>query len=262
MKFFVTSDIHSFLEPLKQALDEAGFDRNNPEHWLVCCGDVFDRGPDSDLLLQFLMSLERKILVKGNHDLLLEDCCKREFPYSHDFSNGTKKTIDDIGGAGEGYAFDMCCQRTWDKTAAYRASLVNYFETEHYVFCHAWPAVNVAYDESVVSKPWYRIGKTYYYKDDWRTATDFEWEEAMWCNPFEMTELGLNKTNKWLVVGHWHCSTGWAKKEGLSEFGEDAKWDIFKDDAQKVIFLDKCTAYTGQVNVLVLEDDFLTKETI
>ena len=40
------------------------------------------------------MSLKRKILIKGNHDILLEDCCMRKFPYSYDNSNGTTKTIN------------------------------------------------------------------------------------------------------------------------------------------------------------------------
>ena len=38
-KFFVTSDIHSFMNPLKRALDEKGFDPTNKDHWLVVCGD-------------------------------------------------------------------------------------------------------------------------------------------------------------------------------------------------------------------------------
>ena len=42
-KFFVTSDIHSGYTPLKKALDEKGFDPNNETHWLVVCGDCFDR---------------------------------------------------------------------------------------------------------------------------------------------------------------------------------------------------------------------------
>ena len=73
MRFFVVSDIHSFYEPLIKALDGAGFDASNPDHWLVVCGDCFDRGPDSGLVLQFLMTLERKILIKGNHDSFLKD---------------------------------------------------------------------------------------------------------------------------------------------------------------------------------------------
>ena len=63
MKLFCVSDIHSFLEPLKKSLNDAGFDKNNPEHYLLVCGDCFDRGNESEELLYFLMSLERKILV-------------------------------------------------------------------------------------------------------------------------------------------------------------------------------------------------------
>ena len=96
-KLFVVSDIHSYFEPFKKALDEAGFDPNNENHWLISCGDCFDRGPDSVKLLKYLMSLERKILVKGNHDILLKDLCEREFPYSHDKSNGTIRTVIDFG---------------------------------------------------------------------------------------------------------------------------------------------------------------------
>ena len=122
MKLFCCSDLHSYYTATKRALDDAGFDKNNPEHWLVVCGDCFDRGSESEELLHYLMTLERTILVKGNHDILLEECCMREFPYSYDISNGTKRTISDIGDEGMGYPFDTCCERTWNKTAAYRAS--------------------------------------------------------------------------------------------------------------------------------------------
>lgn len=253
MTFFVTSDLHSFYEPFIRALVESGFDENNPDHWLIVCGDLFDRGPDSGLLLHFIMSLERKILIKGNHDSLLEDCCKREFPYSHDVSNGTVKTINDIGGAGEGYPFDTCCQRTWDKTAAYRQILVNYFETENYIFVHSWiPTINHG-----SSKPWHTLGKCYEYNENWREATASEWEDAMWGNPFFKAQDGMNKTGKTIVFGHWHCSLGHLiDSDGeLSEFGDDACWDIYKNDNWKIIGLDRCTAHTGKVNILVIEDN-------
>ena len=245
MTLFCISDVHSYLEPLKEALAQAGFDENNPDHWLISCGDLFDRGPDSEELLYYIMSLERKILVKGNHDTLLEECCMREFPYSYDRHNGTVRTINSIGDAGEGYPFDTCCQRTWNKTAAYRGMLINYFETEHYIFVHSWLPTNVTYTH----------GKTYLYNEDWRSASDQAWESAMWGNPFEMAEQGLNKTGKVIIFGHWHLSSGWAKAEGISEFGEDAKWDIYRNDEQNIIALDTCTAYTGKVNVLVIKDE-------
>ena len=258
MKLFVVSDIHSYFEPFKKALDEAGFDPNNEEHWLISCGDAFDRGPDSGLLLQFLMSLDRKILVKGNHDLLLEECCMREFPYNYDISNGTVRTINDIGGAGEGYPFDTCCQRTWNRTAAYRASLINYFETENYIFVHSWVPL-----KCLDNKPKHYIkDRQFEYDSEWRSSNTDAWEQAMWGNPFELAAQGLNKTGKTIVFGHWHCSTGWAKDEARSEFDNDAKWDIYSNSDQKIIAVDCCTAYTNKVHVLVLEDNLLNKEGI
>lgn len=254
MKLFVTSDIHSYYEPLKKALDEAGFDPENQEHWLIVCGDCFDRGPDSEEVLHYLMSLERKILVRGNHDLLLEECCTRGFPHWHDVQNGTKRTINSIGDAFKGNSFDQCCHITWDKTAAYRDSLVNYFETKNYIFVHSWIPTLTTYDDSD-SKPWYQIGKRFAYKEDWRNAAESEWEEAMWGNPFNLAEQGLNKTGKILVFGHWHCSTGHRILGNCEDEFEQAIWEpcYFKN----TIGIDRCTAHTGEVNVLVLEDNFI-----
>ena len=266
MKFFVVSDIHSFLGPFKKALEEKGFDPENEQHYIVSCGDLFDRGPDSEEVLHYIMQLPRKILVKGNHDSLLEECCMREFPYHYDSSNGTVRTIQDIGDMGMGYTFDECCQRTWNKTARYRELLVNYFETQNYIFVHSWIPTEVTYDERA-SKPWHQIGKTYSYKEEWRTATEKEWEEAMWGNPFILASQDLNKTGKTIVFGHWHCSAGHSMLQAtkisenesespISEFEDDAIWEpcYFKNNT---IGIDRCTAHTGKVNVLVLEDDFL-----
>ena len=242
-KLFIVSDIHSAYTPLKRALDEKGFDPNNENHCLIVCGDAFDRMDESEEVLHFLMSLDRKIIVKGNHDILLEECCMREFPYTYDYSNGTVKTINDIGGAGEGKPFDECCRVTWNKTTAYRDLLVNYFETQNYIFVHSWIPVDSKLDNK------------YTCREDWRDATDSEWENAMWGNPFDLAEKGLNQTGKTIIFGHWHCSTGWAKTEGRPEFGMSAKFDPYYGDG--FISIDACTAYSGKVNVLVLEDEFL-----
>lgn len=258
MKFFCVADIHSHYSALKRVLDEVGFDPKNKNHWLISCGDLFDRGDESEEVLHYIMSLERKILVKGNHDLLLEECCLREYPYTHDLHNGTVKTINDIGGAGEGYAFDRCCGNTWNRTTAYRDSLINYFETENYIFIHSWIPL-----KCLDNMPkYYTRNRRFEYEPDWRTADRNAWEQAMWGNPFELAEQGFNKTGKTLVFGHWHCSTGWSRKEGRSEFGDDAKWDIYYDNANNTIALDCCTIHTGKVNVLVIEDNFLNKEGI
>ena len=259
MKLFVTSDIHSFYEPFIKALNEAGFDPNNEEHWLVVCGDCFDRGPDSVKLLHYLMSLERKVLVKGNHDLLLDDLCSRGFPYSHDKSNGTVKTIQDLGGGVLPSDFRKSCEIAWNKTAAYRDCLVNYFETENYIFVHSWIPM-VTHSDEGASKPWHQAGKRYEYMEDWRNANEAEWGESMWGNPFHRAYDNLNKTGKTIVFGHWHCSAGHYLNDHyniFSEFGENACWEPYENEQQGIIGLDCCTAHTGKVNVIVLEDNFL-----
>ena len=254
---FVSSDIHSAYTPWMKALNQAGFNENKYSHKLIVCGDAFDRMDESKEVLHFIMNMANKdkiILVKGNHDILLEECCMRGFPEWHDASNGTKRTIEDLGGAGCGVSFDECCQTTWNKTAAYRGLLRNYFETKNYIFVHSWIPTKVEFEGD--SKPWYKRGKTLTWMEDWRNANDVEWEEAMWGNPFDMHMLGLNQTGKTIVFGHWHCSAGHKMLgHGKDEFDGYTIWEPCYADG--IIGIDRCTAHTGEVNVSVLEDEFL-----
>ena len=73
---------------------------------------------------------------------------------------------------------------------------------------------------------------------------------------FDMHFLNLNKTGKTIVFGHWHCSAG-HKMLGhcKSEFDEDAIWEPCY--AEGIIGIDRCTAHTGECNVVVLEDNFI-----
>lgn len=43
-KLFCISDVHGFYNEMREALDNAGFDPNNEEHWLISLGDIWDRG--------------------------------------------------------------------------------------------------------------------------------------------------------------------------------------------------------------------------
>ena len=253
-KLFCVSDTHSYYTPLKKALDKAGFDPTNESHYLISLGDAFDRGPESKEVLKFLMSLERKVLVKGNHDILLDECCLRGFPYSHDEHNGTIKTIQDISGKQSAYDFTDACEITYNKLAKYRELLVNYFETENYIFVHSWIPTITHYDKGA-SKPWHQAGKYYEYNEDWRNANEVEWEEAMWGNPYDMAKQDLNKTGKTIVFGHFHTSYQWAKDGKCSEFGEDAIFESYY--GKNYIGIDSAVAYTNKINVIVLEDEII-----
>ena len=253
-KFYVVSDVHGFYDEMKKALDDAGFDPNDEDHWLISCGDNFDRGGQPLEVMRYLRSLPRKVLVKGNHEDLLIECCERGYALGHDISNCTAETIWTIGEMGSGYSFEECCYKTLAKTHLFIDSMVDYFETRNCVFVHSWiPVIN---KDGLPAH--YTKGRSFAFNPNWRNANKRDWEDARWGNPFDMARRGL-LPDKALVFGHWHCSTGWAQEEGRSEFGDDAKFDIFYGDG--FISIDACTAHSGKVNVLVIEDEFLEENT-
>ena len=247
MKLFCISDVHGYYDEMIRALDEAGFDQNNEEHWLISCGDEIDRGPEPWKVMIYLYNLPRKVLIRGNHIELFEDLCNRGFAYSHDKSNGTYNSVRKIG---RGFDFYEKCDYALKRTRDYRENLVDYFETQNYIFVHSWiPVIN---KDGLPS--YYTKNRTFEFNPDWRNASPKEWRDAMWGNPFDMANRGF-LPDKTVVFGHWHCSTGWAKAEGRSEFGEDAKFEPYY--GYGFIAIDACTAYSGKVNVIVLEDEFL-----
>ncbi len=248
-KFFVISDIHSFFDEMKNALDEAGFDPNNKDHWLIVCGDALDRGPKSQEVVDYLMNLNQCILIKGNHDQLIMDCISRGYAQEHDYHNGTHRSIIDL--APNAKTFKSACFVAYEKVKPFVDSMVNYFETKNYVFVHGFIPVNC--DDNFPH--WYRRNRKYSHKEDWRIAHQDEWDRAAWMNPLEMVEKGLG-IEKPIVSGHWHCSAGWAMQNGISEFGKDAIFEPFYYE-DKLIMIDACTAHSHKCNVLVIEDDFL-----
>jgi serine/threonine protein phosphatase 1 len=76
-EYFVCSDIHGFYDIFFTGLINAGFDYYNSDHYIIICGDIFDRGSQAKELLKFLLEfqqLNRLILIRGNHEDLIEDC--------------------------------------------------------------------------------------------------------------------------------------------------------------------------------------------
>lgn len=243
MKIFAVSDLHSFFDETQVALNEAGFNPEDTNHLLVVCGDAFDRGPDSVKMLEWLLSLERLVYVKGNHDILMQDMLKRGYALWHDKHNGTEKTFYHLANeyANEVYAHTDACTKVKDALQPLYDKMVNYFETKKYVFCHGFlPTVE---KENGV-----KINR------QWRRASQKSWEAAMWPNGMGMVDYGLYLKNKTIVVGHWHASWGHSQFEGKPEWGEGADFSPFYYE-DKLIAIDSCTAHTGKVNVLVLEDD-------
>ena len=249
-KLFVVSDIHGFHDEMIYALDKAGFYPNNESHWLIVCGDTLDRGRQPQQVIDYLSSLPQCILIKGNHECLMEELIERKLPLRHDWSNGTMQSVIDL--ASNAMTTEAAFTIADEKVKPFFNKMVNYFETEHYVFVHSWIPINC--DDSLPA--YYRRNRQCSKKEDWRTAHQKEWNDAMWHNPLDMAMNGLG-IEKTIVAGHWHCSAGWALQNKTSdEFGNDACFDPYYYE-DKLIMIDRCTAHTGEVNVLVLEDEFI-----
>ena len=77
MRTFVISDIHGCMEPLRKLYSALAPDP--AEDRLIFLGDLFDRGPDSWEVFQYVRELaevfgERFVLLRGNHeDYLLQE---------------------------------------------------------------------------------------------------------------------------------------------------------------------------------------------
>lgn len=247
MKIFACSDIHSAYTPWVQALKKAGFDENNPEHIIIVCGDLLDRMNETAETLEFALSLIRKgrlIYIKGNHDILMQEMLNRGYAEWHDKHNGTQKSYYQLLNAHA----DQMDGRSPDKIVMAALlplydKMVNYFETKNYIFVHSWIPLNP------------KGFNTYTYREDWRNATDEEFELATWGNPFEMAKQGLNQTGKVLIFGHFHTSYQWSKDGKCSEFGNDAIFDPYF--GKDFIALDACTVHTNKVNVITLEDELI-----
>jgi hypothetical protein len=132
--------------------------------------------------------------------------------------------------------------------------MVNYYETENYIFVHSFLPLKFDTADKLAT---FKEPTVYY--ENWREATDEEWADARWGNPFELATAGLNKTGKTVIFGHFHTSWPRAKYEGKPELGDGADFSPYFGEG--FIAVDACTAYTNEVNVVILEDSLLLTET-
>ena len=252
MRYYVTADIHGFLTPFRNALCGAGYYDDPGEKKIVVCGDVMDRGEEPIEMQEYILELMERdavILVRGNHEdlfclMVTED---EGIPTRRHIHNGTFQTALALTGYDLGAAivrnldFAEAAQRTPFYTRIIPAA-IDYYETERYVFVHGWI-------------PAYKRGEGIYLpREDWRHSAPELWNAARWYNGMDAAHQGVTVEGKTVVCGHRHCSYGHYRYEKKgSEFGKDADFSPYS--APGVIALDACTAHSGRVNVIVLEDE-------
>ena len=282
-KYFVASDIHSFFSIFKKALDNNGWDINNSEHILIVLGDIFDRGDDTLKLYQFLRAIpkERRILIRGNHEYLLKALVNRQKFYDHDISNGTLASLLQLNNFwydnfsikyflyaepnGWDHIYD-CLNKCWNSKITkecldwmFGDEWVDYYELGNYIFTHAFIPVDLGANPDLF-RPIYA---DLHYIPNWRTADKKAFEEATWGCPWKLFDAGLFdeeiKNNKILVCGHWHASEFHTHYEATEHFINIA--DSLKEIpdytpyiGDNLIALDACTAVSGKVNIIILEE--------
>ncbi len=233
-KLFVVSDIHGHFTLLKEALDKSGFDKNNPEHKLICLGDYFDRGNENKLVLKFFEQLKNKVLLMGNHEELFLKLLETGKVLPHHYINGTILTLQEFFGKycinPEDDSVDFS-GKTSDvlRITDFINETINYYETDDYVFVHGYLPTG-----------------------DYKKATDEDWQKARWKRWSEEYTGERPLKDKTLVCGHMPVLI--AKLFDYTRGIGDTS--IYYGNG--LIALDAGTADSKKINVLVIENN--TKE--
>lgn len=249
MKYFIVADVHGFYDEMIAALNDAHFDRDNPDHTFVSLGDLFDRGPKPAECLEFVMGLDpdRRILIRGNHEDLMEQAIARGSFLSHDISNGTKGTALTLTGAANSVDA-LIAMRTLPLYNEYIASTFDWAETDGAIFVHGW------IPHYVELKGFQGTCYRHYYEENWRNASRDEWKAARWYNGIESWADGVREPNMTIFCGHWH--TSWARCYIDDEYAEWTRnSEAFRPWVREgIVALDACTAWSHMVNCYVYEE--------
>lgn len=248
MTYFILSDIHSYFNQMMEALNSAGFDKDNPGHIFVSLGDLLDRGPDPLKCLQFVNSLpdDRVICIRGNHETLLEDCLINKYFTSYDYSNGTAGTVMALGS----FLYINSAEQMFKfaknnvEWLNYKKKLRDFYDDGKNVFVHGW--IPCKKDDPNI---YHARNVKYTFDENWVNGN---WEAARWSNGMDAWSQGVKLEGKTIYCGHWNSSWGFSNLRGIgSEYGKDAHHEPFIDDG--IVALDACTAVSHKVNCVVVE---------
>lgn len=168
---FVVSDVHGFYTAMKSALDTAGFDPQNPNHWFVSAGDLFDRGTENRQVYNFVRNLPQKLLIRGNHEDRLDEILTVHRIESYDERNCTTDTIQEFFGENvineNGRVWILSADLFLQELREFLDSMTDYYENDAYVITHGWIPFN-------------NRTKTPKMIENWRELEREVWKSARW----------------------------------------------------------------------------------
>jgi hypothetical protein len=234
---FVVSDVHGHYTEMMAALAQAGFDRDCKEHIFVSCGDLFDRGFENGQVYAFVTSLERRILIRGNHEDFLRDVLERGSLLNMDVENGTDVSVEQLVGENaldaKGNLDRESCAAEIREVVAFLDSMVHYHESGEYIFTHGWLP-------TVFEERYPRVDP------DWRNASASEWSLAHRSEWQQFYGAGATLEGRTIVCGHRPSYMGYY----FDPTRERDCTEIFF--GKGMIALDANTVRSGRVNVLVV----------
>ena len=273
MKYYFISDVHGQYNKMVKALQEAHFDAT--EDTLVSLGDLFDRGPDSKKVLEYVMSCPNRILLWGNHDARLKAILLNEPSNSYDVSNGVPETLQSFCNLPKKPAISWGLQvfKSDSQYQNVRELLWKYFDECHWcaefsdlIAVHAWIPCVMDFERYGFQKI-----PIYYYYSYWREADKEMWYDTSWANTAEIIK-STAYPEKDMIVGHWHAwriahangqprykqteYTMWARGI-VDQFVCNCDSYTYKaSNGRQVTLIDGCSNLpSGQVNVYVKETE-------
>lgn len=238
MKYFIFSDTHGNFTALKKALDDAGYDNNNKNHWLISAGDLFDRGKENIEIYKFLDSIKQKTMILGNHDEYLLDVLNGRFSNLvwNCRNNGFATTLANFSNTREDYfysldekdtfsaGFQVCIgiQRIFPKLKKFLNSMVHVIMIDKNIITHAG------------------FQKFYHY-----------WDYK--SNNRTITKTFIQKAEKWeldytFIFGHWHA---FDLNESFCGLRDNKKPFIYKN----FVGIDACSTLFDQVFIYQIESE-------
>ena len=222
-KVFVLSDIHGAFDSFKSILKYW----HEEEEQLVILGDLADRGPKSKEALLFTRQLveeKEAILIKGNHDDMLEKYLKNPRKHQgHYYMNGGESTLRSLLGdeflENQGAKNAKRIKEDYPWLLPFLESLRYFYEWEDYLFVHAGVDLTL---------------------DHWRDSSkrDFIWIREGFYDQ-------KNTTDKRIVFGHTVTSR---------LHGNFSNFEVWKTN-DGLIGIDGGAVYGGQLNALSLSKE-------
>ena len=227
MTYFVVSGIHCCYGPLIQALNEAGYDQNNPDHTLIVLGGLVGLGDQPKEVLSYLESLDpnRLILVRGEHEDHFWNLLKRDYPKYGDFIlSGAVKTLFLLVDMKEEHEkisyphlvvhkteeskclFDLAVKRVLNSGIANliltESRWHDYCEIGNRILVHGFYPLGIAKPHFEGEKP------LPCYDPAWRNADSTAWEKARSIWGYEAIHNGLfepeRAKGKTIVMGYFY----------------------------------------------------------